>query len=44
MTVSQLREWLSAPRWAGNECAVILIGKLEGLDPNGEYLLVATEG
>lgn len=43
MTVAQLREWLSAPRWAGNACAAILLGKLDALDPGGDYVLAASE-
>ena len=43
MTVPQLREWLSAPRWEGNECARVLLGKLDGLDSDGDYVLAAAE-
>ena len=43
MSVPELRAWLSAERWAGNECAKVLLSKLDGLDPNGFYLLTAVE-
>ena len=43
MSVPELRAWLSAERWRGNECAKVLLDKLNGLDQDGCYLLTAVE-
>lgn len=43
MSVAELRAWLSAERWSGNECAKVLQSKLDELDPDEYYLLTAVE-
>lgn len=43
MSVAELREWLSAPRWTGNKCAAMLLEKLDTLAPAGDYVLAASE-